>query len=219
MERELKLFACVARRWLCCAVLCSLAVLWLCWEYTDPTRYATRLMSYSTAVSDTTLPSQRSPTFLTIFSNHLLIDTVLSLVPKIGLVFLLHDLTTDLCFTSQFNTSFWLPSTNSPLHGPGRVIQTSIPEETLHESIKARRHCQAGVLIAQIALFTVLSLWTVAQWGFGLSVRRYAVKLELQNGILTRDNQHMDEEKAFYEEESLADGYHDAVRVMQQWTW
>lgn len=158
---------------------------------------------------------QKSPTHLTIFSNHLLIDTVLSLVPKIGLVYLFHDVTADLCFTSKLNTSFWFPSTTSDLHGPGRVIQTSSPEQTLGASIKARRHCETDVLIAQIAFGAVLVFWTIAQWGMGLSVRRYALKLELLN---YQAAQCMDEEKAFYKEESLADEYQDAVKSVQQWS-
>ncbi|KAH0256434.1 hypothetical protein KCU71_g21908, partial [Aureobasidium melanogenum] len=157
---------------------------------------------------------KKSPTHLTIFSNHLLIDTVLSLVPKIGLVYLFHDVTSDLCFTSKLNTSFWFPSTTADLHGPGRVIQTSSPEQTLGASIKARRHCETDVLIAQIAFGAVLVFWTIAQWGMGLSVRRYALKLELHN---YQTVQCVDEEKAFYKEESLADEYEDAVKSVQQW--
>ncbi|KAG9632533.1 hypothetical protein KCU95_g2713, partial [Aureobasidium melanogenum] len=159
---------------------------------------------------------KKSPTHLTIFSNHLLIDTVLSLVPKIGLVYLFHDVTSDLCFTSKLNTSFWFPSTTADLHGPGRVIQTSSPEQTLGASIKARRHCETDVLIAQIAFGAVLVFWTIAQWGMGLSVRRYALKLELHN---YQTAQCVDEEKAFYKEESLADGYEEAVKSVQQWAW
>lgn len=159
--------------------------------------------------------AQKSPTHLTIFSNHLLIDTILSLVPKIGLVYLFHDVTSDLCFTSKLNTSFWFPSTTADLHGPGRVIQTSSPEQTLGASIKARRHCETDVLIAQIAFGAVLVFWTIAQWGMGLSVRRYALKLELHN---YQADQCVDEEKAFYKEESLADEYEDAVKSVQRWT-
>ncbi|KEQ67354.1 uncharacterized protein M437DRAFT_80004 [Aureobasidium melanogenum CBS 110374] len=158
---------------------------------------------------------KKSPTHLTIFSNHLLIDTILSLVPKIGLVYLFHDVTSDLCFTSKLNTSFWFPSTTADLHGPGRVIQTSSPEQTLGASIKARRHCETDVLIAQIAFGAVLVFWTIAQWGMGLSVRRYALKLELHNH---QADQCVDEEKAFYKEESLADEYEDAVKNVQRWT-
>ncbi|KAG9824868.1 hypothetical protein KCU98_g17204, partial [Aureobasidium melanogenum] len=159
---------------------------------------------------------KKSPTHLTIFSNHLLIDTVLSIVPKIGLVYLFHDVTSDLCFTSKLNTSFWFPSTTADLHGPGRVIQTSSPEQTLGASIKARRHCETDVLIAQIAFGAVLVFWTIAQWGMGLSVRRYALKLELHN---YQTAQCVDEEKAFYKEESLANGYEEAVKSVQQWAW
>ncbi|KAK6007287.1 hypothetical protein QM012_006295 [Aureobasidium pullulans] len=157
---------------------------------------------------------KKSPTHLTIFSNHLLIDTVLSLVPKIGLVYLFHDVTADLCFTSKLNTSFWFPSTIEDLHGPGRVIQSSSPEQTLGASIKARRHCETDVLVAQIAFGAVLVFWTIAQWGMGLSVRRYALKLELNN---YQTVQCVDEEKAFYKEQSLADEYQDAVKSVQQW--
>lgn len=49
----------------------------------------------------------------------------------------------------------------------------------------------------------------------GLSVRRYALKLELHNYQMV---QYVDEEKAFYKEESLADGYQDAVKSVQQWS-
>lgn len=163
-------------------------------------------------------PIQKSPTHLTIFSNHLLIDTVLSLVPKFGLVYLFYDVTADLCFTSKLNTSFWFPSTSEDLHGPGRVIQTSSTEQSLGASIKARRHCETDVLVAQIAFGAVLVFWTIAQWGMGLSVRRYAVRLELQSYTAASSNQHIDEEKAFYEEDSLADEYQDAVTVVQKWT-
>lgn len=191
---------------------CALAVLGIYGSYKVRDFNSSARISLLTRV-------QRSPTFLTIFSNHLLIDTVLSLVPKIGLVYLFHDLTADLCFTSKLNTSFWFPSSTSPLHGPGRVIQTSSPEETLVASLRARRHCESSLLIAQIAFIGLLVFWTVAQWGLGLSVRRYAVKLEMQNCALMQGNARMDEEKAFYEEESLADGYQDAVKAVQQWTW
>lgn len=161
---------------------------------------------------------KKSPTHLTIFSNHLLIDTVLSLVPKFGLVYLFYDVTADLCFTSKLNTSFWFPSTSEDLHGPGRVIQTSSTEQSLGASIKARHHCETDVLVAQIAFGAVLVFWTIAQWGMGLSVRRYAVRLELQSYTAASSNQHIDEEKAFYEEDSLADEYQDAVTVVQKWT-
>lgn len=49
----------------------------------------------------------------------------------------------------------------------------------------------------------------------GLSVRRYALKLELHN---YQADQCVDEEKAFYKEESLADEYEDAVKSVQRWT-
>lgn len=153
---------------------------------------------------------------MTIFSNHLLIDTVLSLVPKIGLVYLFHDVTADLCFTSKLNTSFWFPSTISDLHGPGRVIQTSSTEQTLGASIKARRHCETDVLIAQIAFGAVLVFWTIAQWGMGLSVRRYALRLELQNYNTIQRDERLDEEKAFYEDENFADEYQLPVQSVQQ---
>jgi hypothetical protein len=156
---------------------------------------------------------------LTIFSNHLLIDTVLSLVPKIGLVYLFHDVTADLCFTSKLNTSFWFPSTTADLHGPGRVIQTSSTEQSLGASIKARRHCETDVLIAQLAFGAVLVFWTIAQWGMGLSVRRYALRLELQNYNTIQCHECLDEEKGFYEDECFADEYRDSIRVVQQSTF
>jgi hypothetical protein len=142
---------------------------------------------------------KRSPTHLTIFSNHLLIDTLLSLVPKIGLVHLFHNVTADLCFTSKLNTSFWFPSSAEPLHGPGRVIQTSSSELSLGASIKARRHCETDVLIAQITFGLVLLCWTVAQWSMGLTVRRYAAKLELH---IQLDEPAIHGEKAYRDEES-----------------
>lgn len=153
---------------------------------------------------------------MTIFSNHLLIDTVLSLVPKIGLVYLFYDVTADLCFTSKLNTSFWFPSSAADLHGSGRVIQTSSTEQTLGASIKARRHCETDVLIAQIAFGAVLVFWTIAQWGMGLSVRRYALRLELQNYNTIQRNERLDEEKALYKDEGYADEYQDPVHIVQQ---
>jgi hypothetical protein len=163
--------------------------------------------------------AQKSPTHLTIFSNHLLIDTLLSLVPKIGLVYLFHDVTADLCFTSKLNTSFWFPSTTADLHGPGRVIQTSSTEQTLGASIKARRHCETDVLVAQIAFGAVLVFWTIAQWGMGLSVRRYALRLELQNYNTIQPHECLDEEKASYEDEAFTDQYQDSVKLGQQSTF
>ncbi|KEQ77529.1 hypothetical protein M436DRAFT_37083 [Aureobasidium namibiae CBS 147.97] len=159
---------------------------------------------------------KKSPTHLTIFSNHLLIDTVLSLVPKFGLVYLFYDVTADLCFTSKLNTSFWFPSSAADLHGSGRVIQTSSTEQTLGASIKARRHCETDVLIAQIAFGAVLVFWTIAQWGMGLSVRRYALRLELQNYNSIQRNERLDEEKALYKDEGYADEYQDHVHIVQQ---
>ncbi|KAI5209601.1 hypothetical protein E4T39_00768 [Aureobasidium subglaciale] len=161
---------------------------------------------------------KKSPTHLTIFSNHLLIDTVLSLVPKIGLVYLFHDVTADLCFTSKLNTSFWFPSTIEDLHGPGRVIQSSSTEQSLGASFKARHHCETDVLIAQIAFAAVLIFWTIAQWGMGLSVRRYALRLEPQSYNSVQGDGNVDEEKAFYYEKSPVDEYRDAVKVAQNWT-
>jgi hypothetical protein len=137
-------------------------------------------------------------------------------VPKIGLVYLFHDVTADLCFTSKLNTSFWFPSTTADLHGPGRVIQTSSTEQTLRASIKARRHCETHVLIAQIAFGAVLAFWTVAQWGIGLSVRRYALRLELQNYNTIKPHECLDEEKASYEVEAFTDQYQDSVKLVQQ---
>ncbi|KAI4803557.1 hypothetical protein E4T44_11153 [Aureobasidium sp. EXF-8845] len=159
---------------------------------------------------------KKSPTHLTIFSNHLLIDTLLSFVPKIGLVYLFHDVTADLCFTSKLNTSFWFPSTTADLHGPGRVIQTSSTEQTLGASIKARRHCETDVLISQLAFGAILVFWTIAQWGMGLSVRRYALRLELQNYNTIQPHECLDEEKASYEHEAFTDQYQDSVRLGQQ---
>ncbi|GAB7354513.1 hypothetical protein MBLNU459_g4980t1 [Dothideomycetes sp. NU459] len=152
---------------------------------------------------------KRSPTLLTIFSNHLLIDTVLSLVPKIGLLYLFSDLTKDLCFT-PLSTTFWLPSETSSLHGPGRVIELS------GQLSKSHQNCEIGLVCAQVVLLFILVLWTGAQWGLGLGIRRYALKLEMAElRAMPGDAEKME---SFYEE-SLADGYHDAVRAVQEWTW
>lgn len=193
---------------------CALAVLGIYGSFKVCTHRIQDAFSHPTSL---TRP-QRSPTFLTIFSNHLIIDTILSLVPKLGLIYLFHDLTADLCFTSKLNTSFWSPSSTSDLHGPGRVIQTSSPEDIV-ATIRARRHCETTILIAKIIFVGFLVLWTVAQWGLGLSIRRYAVKLEMHNSNLIHGDERVDVEKAFYEEESLADGYQDAVKAVSQWTW
>lgn len=139
-----------------------------------------------------------------------MIDTVLSLVPKIGLIYLFHDLTKDLCLAS-LNVTFWLPSEASRLHGPGRVIHVN------DTSLQARKHCEIGLVSAQAILLAILVLWTAAQWGLGLGIRRYALKLELAE----YRSAPVDEEKQaiFYREDSIADEYHDAVKAVQKWTW
>lgn len=158
---------------------------------------------------------KRSPILLTIFSNHLLIDTVLSLVPKIGLLYLFHDLTSDLCLSS-FSTTFWTPHGDSSLHGPGRVVVSS--DHQWAETMKARRNCELGISIARVLLLAVLVLWTTAQWGLGFYIRRYAVKLEIRQRVAQNTDYTPDLEKAFYEEDSLADGYQDAVKTVSEWT-
>ncbi|KAL1305785.1 hypothetical protein AAFC00_003950 [Neodothiora populina] len=155
----------------------------------------------------------RSSTLLTIFSNHLLIDTVLSLVPKIGVLFLFHDLTSDLCLT-QISASFWLPSEESSLHGPG--VATPNNEQWM-ETMKMRHNCELGISVARMILLAMLVLWTTAQWGLGLYIRRYAVRLEVRGRNVEGASCGHDVEKAFYEEDSLADGYRDAVKAVSQW--
>lgn len=169
---------------------------------------------------------------LTVFSNHLLIDTAISLVPKLGLAFLFRDMTRDLCHgSSNVQVRFWHPSApSSLLHGPGRVIvEGTRPSSTGAAAHLSRQRCESGLAVAQLLLLAVLVLWTVAQWGMGLAIRRYALKLEMaeevqaaESGLVKRPG--MDVEKkaaaaAFFREDSIADGYHDAVKAMQEWTW
>lgn len=160
---------------------------------------------------------------LTVLSNHLLIDTVLSLVPKVGLLYLFHDLTSDLCLSS-LSTTFWLPNEDSQLHGPGRVMISSSHggAERYARAMKARSHCEFSISVARIILMAVLLLWTSAQWGLGLYIRRYAVKLDIR-GRLGRDEFRVDAEKGVTfsgkKERSAHDGYQDHVNAVQQWTW
>jgi hypothetical protein len=51
----------------------------------------------------------------------------------------------------------------------------------------------------------------------GLSVRRYALRLELQNYTTEQCNERMDEEKRFHEDERFADDYQSPVEPVQQW--
>lgn len=53
----------------------------------------------------------------------------------------------------------------------------------------------------------------------GLSVRRYALRLELQNYNTEQCNEPMDEEKRFYEDERFADDYQSPVEPVQQWKY
>lgn len=72
--------------------------------------------------------------------------------------------------------------------------------------------------MARVALLAVLIFWTTAQWGLGLYIRRYAVKLEINGRASQGGDSIRDLEKAFYEEDSLADEYRDAVRAVSTWT-
>lgn len=178
------------------------------------------LITKTVAKHRTDSPPQKSPTLLTIFSNHLLIDTVLSLVPKLGLLYLFYDLTSDLCLGS-LSSNFWLPSEDSSLHGPGRVTVSSDSNDSQHwaQAMASRRHCEHGVSIARLALLAILVLWTVSQWGLGLYIRRYAVRMDLKHRLSQSVDSTFDVEKAFYEEDSLADDYQDALKSVQGWTW
>jgi hypothetical protein len=49
----------------------------------------------------------------------------------------------------------------------------------------------------------------------GLSVRRYALRLELQNYNTTQRNELVDQEKGFYDDERSADDYQEPVIVQQ----
>lgn len=93
--------------------------------------------------------------------------------------------------------------------------------DRLADAVTSRRRCDLGVSVAQVVFLAVLVLWTTAQWGFGLYIRRYAVKLDIANTMSDRKQpaEVRDVEKAFYEEDSLADGYFDAVESVKQWTW
>lgn len=72
--------------------------------------------------------------------------------------------------------------------------------------------------MARMALLAVLVFWTTAQWGLGLYIRLYAVKLEIKGCVTQGGDSLRDLEKAFYEEDSLADEYRDAIRAVSTWT-
>jgi len=52
----------------------------------------------------------------------------------------------------------------------------------------------------------------------GLSVRRYALRLELQNYNTPVGNESIDQEKGFYQDESFANLHQISVEPVQQWT-
>jgi hypothetical protein len=52
----------------------------------------------------------------------------------------------------------------------------------------------------------------------GLSVRRYALRLELQNYNAIQPHECFDEEKASYEDEGFTDQYQDSAKFVQQST-
>lgn len=115
------------------------------------------------------LPPQRQLILLSIFSNHLLIDTVLSCIPKLGLLYFFSDLTRTVCVSA----TQWHHSPSPLLDKRGGMM----PEDP-HRALKRKRQCEVSFLVAQIALLAILVVWTAAQWSLGMAIRGYAVRLE-----------------------------------------
>ena len=93
--------------------------------------------------------------------------------------------------------------------------------EQYAQAVKARRHCEFGLAVARITLLGLLVLWTTAQWGLGLYIRRYAVRLDIQDRAARGQFSSMDAEKGqVYAEDgkmSLADEHDDHVEAVQPW--
>lgn len=135
------------------------------------------------------------PILLTIFSNHLLIDTVLSLVLKAALLWLFHDMTSDICFSPSLSFSSSSSSTSRPHHHASSFWEIPGGSSSAHHAFSSQpggHHpagsngsgsggnspCDVGVTVARFVLLVFLGLFTTAQWGLGLYVRRYAASID-----------------------------------------
>ena len=81
----------------------------------------------------------------------------------------------------------------------------------------ARKHCEVGISVARVILLAILVLWTTAQWGLGLYIRRYAVRLDINDRMAQRGVS-SDEEKASYKDDAPGDMYQDHVKAVDEWS-
>lgn len=120
---------------------------------------------------------QCSPSLVTIFANHLLIDAFVSLIPKLGLVLIVNPHAVCPC-TSAF----------SPL--PCCTLQAMYPEAAVVEWNRMEtwglatgaaflRDCRSVVSTTRVILIPLVIILTVAQCRLSMKVRAFAAKLEL----------------------------------------
>lgn len=119
---------------------------------------------------------QHSSTLITIFSNHLLIDTVLSLVPRLGLMYFFSDLVHSSCpepFTSSHNEGFI--ATHKAM-----VTRYDFEEVTspFVENVVRQHQCETSLLAGSGLFMGIVLVLAIGQWHLGSSIRRYAQHLE-----------------------------------------
>lgn len=108
---------------------------------------------------------QRSSTLLTIFANHLTVDAILSLAPKVCGLYVFNNLTRDLCSSGSIVSELRRPGNTANGHACGGLLGQS-------------KRCQLVILAAHMLLLGVLVAWTLAQWSLGITIRSYARALD-----------------------------------------
>lgn len=114
---------------------------------------------------------QRHPTLVQIFSNHLLVDAVLTTLPRLVLIYLSTSLPPTICHPSPAWLAFY-PSNDE--------ISPSSPEEwerMARWSTRAEHTCQVVVWTLQVIVGVLVVCETMMQWWVALRVREYAREL------------------------------------------
>ncbi|KAG8624235.1 hypothetical protein KVT40_007302 [Elsinoe batatas] len=126
----------------------------------------------------------RSPTFLFIFSHHLMLDVFLSLIPQLTLLAVFHNFAAggDVCPTvydgMKSYGKFRVPSSEVPFAGMGKLI-----------GLGETNWCQLGLQAVQAIAATLVVIGGVAQWRAALGVRRLAIWYEMTEKVAAEEEE------------------------------
>ncbi|KAJ9667056.1 hypothetical protein H2201_002891 [Coniosporium apollinis] len=132
---------------------------------------------------------RRNSALVTIFANYLLVDAVVSTVPRLLILALLAELPGSFCRELEFG----LPDAGERMFlGPdiggdgtlGREVGRGL-EEWLVEGWDIRR-CAMAMGVVQLVVGAVLVGTVIAQWWCALRVRRYAADLTEREAMIER---------------------------------